>query len=746
MRVLISLAVLLVVIAGIGAWIVSQAGSGAYGELVEAGVPEARSLDTASVEARDAAQAATAGVLRLHRPKQILFGDLHVHSSFSVDAFQLTLPMTGGEGAHPVADACDFARFCSNLDFWSINDHAASLTPRRWQETVETIRRCDEIGGAGEQRDLVSFLGWEWTQMGSTPDNHYGHKNVVLRDLEDDAIPARPIAARPPDGVPSPFDVNRGGTLRQGLGAFAIEGGHDLIAMMSELTASDRCPDDVGVRELPGDCMESVQTPGELFAKLDEWGHAATVIPHGTVWGMYSPPGSSWTKQLSPDQHDPERQRLLEIYSGHGNAEEYRPWKAVEIADDGTRTCPAPSENYTPSCWQTGEVIRSRCEAEGASAADCDARAAEARQLFVDADRNAGAWVIPGLSAEELLDAGQCRDCFQPAFNYRPQSSAQAILALGRPDAEAGARSFRFGFIASSDNHTGRAGTGYKEVDRLEFTDARMGRAGTSFLVEPWRREPAARAERFDAMGPVPNVAFFEGERGGSYFYTGGLAAVHAADRERGAIFDALERRETYGTSGPRILLWFDLLDPNAPGGRWPMGSEVAIQGAPTFRVRAAGSFEQKPGCPDTTTAALSRERLEALCRGECYHPSETRRPITRIEVVRIRTQLGADEASAPLIEDPWQRFDCRGDQEGCEVVFSDPEFAEDDRETSYYVRAIEAASPTISADPYGCRDAGPEGCTQVDACFARADDDDCTAPDEHRAWSSPIFLSPASS
>ncbi|MEM9175412.1 MAG: DUF3604 domain-containing protein [Myxococcota bacterium] len=745
MKILVPFVVLLVVLAGAGAYVLTQAGQGAYGELVAAGEPAPRSVDAASVEARSAAQAATADALRVYAPKQILFGDLHVHSSFSVDAFQLTMPMTGGEGTHPVADACDFARFCANLDFWSINDHAASLTPRRWRETIETMRRCDAIGGAGGERDLVSFLGWEWTQMGSTPDNHYGHKNVILRDLEDGAIPTRPIAARPPDGVPSPFDVDRGGQLLQGVGAFAIEGGHDLIAMMDELASVERCPDDVPVRDLPEDCMESVQTPGELFAKLDDWGQAATVIPHGTVWGMYSPPGSSWAKQLDPAQHDPARQRLIEIYSGHGNAEEFRRWKAVEIADDGTRSCPTPSAEYTPTCWQAGEVIRSRCEAEGGAAAACETRAAEARQFFVDADRNAGAWVVPGLEAAALLDAGQCRDCFQPAFNYRPQSSAQAILALGRPGAEEGARAFRFGFIASSDNHTGRAGTGYKEVERLEFTDARMGRAGTSVLVDPWRREPAAQAERFDPMGPVPNVAFFEGERGGSFFYTGGLAAVHASQRERGAIFEALERRETYGTSGPRILLWFDLLDPNAPGGRWPMGSERTIQGAPTFRVRAAGSFEQQPGCPDATTGALSAERLQKLCRGECYHPSEVRRPIRRIEVVRVRTQRGADESLAPLIEDPWRRFACDGDREGCEVVFSDTEFAQDARDTSYYVRAIEGATPTISADPYGCRDAGPEGCTEIDACFARPDDDDCTAPDEHRAWSSPIFVAPTS-
>src|ERR1700690_3642695 len=79
--------------------------------------------------------------------KQILFGDLHVHTTFSPDAFIRSLPMLGGEGAHPPADACDFARFCSGLDFWSINDHAEASTPRRWRETREAMRQCNAVSG-----------------------------------------------------------------------------------------------------------------------------------------------------------------------------------------------------------------------------------------------------------------------------------------------------------------------------------------------------------------------------------------------------------------------------------------------------------------------------------------------------------------------------------------------------------------------------------------------------------------------
>ena len=104
------------------------------------------------------------------------------------------MPILQGEGAHPIADACDYARYCSGLDFWSINDHAESITPARWQETQDAIRQCNAIAGDPQNPDMVSFLGWEWTQIGDTPENHYGHKNVVLRDTEADKVPRRPIA------------------------------------------------------------------------------------------------------------------------------------------------------------------------------------------------------------------------------------------------------------------------------------------------------------------------------------------------------------------------------------------------------------------------------------------------------------------------------------------------------------------------------------------------------------------------
>ena len=87
------------------------------------------------------------------------------------------------------------------------------------------------------------------------------------------------------------------------------------------------------------------------------------------------------------------------------------------------------------------------------------------------------------------------------------------------------------------------------------------------------------------------------------------------------------------------------------------------------FRVK--GSFKQKPGCPDYAHGAMSKERLEKLCRGECYNPTDERHQITRIEVVRIKPQARPDEPVGPLIEDPWKRFDCAPSPDGCVVEFT---------------------------------------------------------------------------
>ncbi|MCQ6468445.1 hypothetical protein NPN14_24780, partial [Vibrio parahaemolyticus] len=73
-----------------------------------------------------------------------------------------------------------------------------------------------------------------------------------------------------------------------------------------------------------------------------------------------------------------------------------------------------------------GEIIRERCA--GASPDECERRVSEARLLYLKGGAS-GHHTVPGATVEDWRDCGQCRDCFQPAFSYRPGNAAQAVLA-----------------------------------------------------------------------------------------------------------------------------------------------------------------------------------------------------------------------------------------------------------------------------------------------------------------------------
>ncbi len=708
---------------------------------------EGKRRPASATDAVASAQRTTATVLaetagKKATPKQILFGDLHVHTTFSTDAFFMSLPILEGEGAHPPADACDFARYCSALDFWSITDHAEALTPARWADTREMVRQCNELAGDPADPDLVTYLGWEWTQVGLTPEGHYGHKNVILLDTEDGEIPRRPVAAGSFTGNAMRSDVG----LRQKIGMPLLDWPNrqrywDLFEYLRETRETPRCATGVDSRELPDDCMEYAETPAELFEKLDQWGSESLVIPHGTTWGLYTPQGTSLDKQLAGPEHDPDRQRLIEVFSGHGNSEEFRRWRAVETVESGHRVCPEPWPGYEPCCWRAGEIIRSRCDDPESEL--CEKRVETARRQFLEAGAT-GRMTVPTDDLAEWGDCGQCQDCFAPSYQYRPGNSAQYAMAISNFDDPGEPRRFRFGFMASSDNHSARPGTGYKEYKRRMMTEAAgsISKAWSQRILEP--DEPTDESIPFNpATTDRLPVQFMDFERGSSFFLTGGLIAVHSPGRDRHSIWSAMQTREVYGTSGPRILLWFDLL--NSTDGEVPMGTEAKVDGAPRFRVRAAGSFKQAPGCPDYATSALKPERLERLCRGECYNPTDERHRIERIEIVRIRPQIYAGEPVATLIDDPWKVVECPPGPEGCVVEFSDEEATGADRETLYYARALQQPTPAVNVAGLRCIARDDQGiCTEVEPCYGdyRTDfSDDCLAGNNERAWSSPIFV-----
>lgn len=680
--------------------------------------------------------------------KTVLFGDLHVHTSYSIDAYVFALPLFGGEGARPPADACDFARHCAAVDFFSINDHAEAMTPERWTATQDSIRACNERAGDPADPDLVAFVGYEWTQAGPTPETHYGHKNVIFQGLTSEELPARVITSLPNGtldraqgiGIVAAFEW----LPRLGAGVYG-----DFLWWIRRMSQVPDCATGVDSRLLPADCRENAETPDELFEKLRQQALDPLVIPHGLAWGVHAPPGSTIDNQLTRAGHDAELQRLIEVYSGHGNSEEFRSYPEHVVDASGAPVCAPPTADYLPCCWRAGEIVRARCG--DLSDAACEANVEEARRLTLAAGVEPHR-VLPDTTPEDWLDCDQCRDCFKPAMNLRPGESAQyaaAVSNFAEPEPDGDPLRFRFGFIGSSDNHSSRPGTGYKQYARREMTDSR-GMASPFYegltrryvrgsQNDPQRAQPAPKEERgFRGLLDV--------ERGASFMYPGGLVAVHSRDRTRESIWQALQSREVYATSGPRILLWFDLL--NAGPEPRPMGSEVEMREPPRFRVRALGSLEQAPGCPEESLAALGAERLALLCRGECYRPSDRRRAITAIEVVRIRPQQRPGEPVAPLIEDPWRTLSCDPDSRtGCTVEFEDPEFETAGREHVYYVRALEEPSMAVNAAnqrPERDDEGNTIRTTPCHGGYRTPFGDDCLAPVQERAWSSPIYVDPS--
>ena len=711
-----------------GGWFGSEHGAG---EIAGKAIP-------ADVIAARAASTAPDGGTR-----QILFGDLHVHTTISADAFQLALPLLGGAGTHPLADACDYARYCSALDFWASTDHAESITPKRWKIVKDAVRACQKVAGDDANPDLVSFIGFEWTQVGRTPELHYGHHNVIFRDLDDAKVSARPIAAGDRDSASrlaagiSPLVPLRDFANRQAY--------FDFNRFMTATREVPSCDPNTPSDKLGADCIEWAGRPGELIRKLlDEQKLSPLIIPHGSSWGLSTPPGANWAKALGPDERA-DKIPLIEVYSGHGNSEEYRSWSEVVSGADGARTCPPPTANFKPGCWRAGELIEERCLKAKLDTKECAARAAKARQDYVDMN-SAGHLAVPGATPEDWLDSGQCTDCFLPAMNYRPGKSVQAAIASTHFDDAAQATRFHWGFIGSSDTHGARPGTGYKQVARRGNTDTRGP------IDADWRalmlpsadvddEDPHSQSIPPDQLLKLGGLRTREVERQGGFFTTGGLAAVHTDGRSREAIWDGLQRREVYATSGQKILLWFNAVDKD--GAKTAMGGRVSATAAPTFEVRAIGAFKQKPGCPEFAKAGLDENRIKKICSGECDNPSDERSLITRIEVVKIRPQATKGESLAGLIQDRFIVHQCKPDANGCTFTFTDPDFAAGKRDALYYVKAIQEAEPMINADPLKCERDASGKCVKVNLCYGdyRSGADDCTAPAEPRAWSSPVYV-----
>ncbi len=126
--------------------------------------------------------------------------------------------------------------------------------------------------------------------------------------------------------------------------------------------------------------------------------------------------------------------------------------------------------------------------------------------------------------------AAKTRDMLQ--FEYA-RSALKSGLAL---EQKLGVNPFKFGLIGSSDAHTGLAAM---EED--------------NFFGKTAPQEPSPeRMTKTFFDNPATGVKVMDWEVSAS-----GFAAVWATENTRAALFDAMQRRETYATTGPRMIVRF---------------------------------------------------------------------------------------------------------------------------------------------------------------------------------------------
>jgi hypothetical protein len=279
-----------------------------------------------------------------------------------------------------------------------------------------------------------------------------------------------------------------------------------------------------------------------------------------------------------------------------------------------------------------------------------------------------------------------------------------------------GVNPYRFGFIGSTDTHNATPG----DVEEYSYQGCCASKD--------------ARPE--DRLSPTP---YFAG-RPDAMRNPGGLVGVWAEENARDALFDAIGRRETFATSGPRLTPRFfggwdlpdDLCERNdgvAQGYRSgvPMGSVLtpseSRERAPVFAAMVA----RDPGVRGHPGGLLDRLQIVKIWYAEEGGFHQEVHDIAG----RVADDPGAESASVDLstCEPRGAGYD-----ELC-AVWRDPDF-DASRAAIYYLRAIENPSCRWSwRECLGIREAErPSTCN----------DPEIPRVIQERAWTSPIWFEPS--
>jgi len=275
-----------------------------------------------------------------------------------------------------------------------------------------------------------------------------------------------------------------------------------------------------------------------------------------------------------------------------------------------------------------------------------------------------------------------------------------------------GVNPYQLGFVGSTDTHLGAAGA-VEEKDYIGHGDA-----GVSAK---------------DAVPPgLPDVLANN---------PGGLAVLWAQENSRDGLFEALRRRETYGTSGSRIVSRFfagwdypeELCSrpdriAQAYAGGVPMGGELRAGGdgrKPTFLVAAS----QDSGTPESPGTPL--QRLQII-KGWITSSGDYREKVF---------DVAGDPRNGAYVDTQTCVTQGKGFAQLC-AIWTDEDF-QPGEQAYYYSRVVENPSCRWSQRICAAR---AVDCTKPDTIEEGLEG--CCAPEhqrviQERAWSSPIWHIP---
>lgn len=640
--------------------------------------------------------------------KNPYFGDLHIHTSFSMDAAQfgtiktpfdayqfakgepLPLPPYDKNG-----DSQRIIQLDRPLDFAGITDHSEFLA-----ETSLCFNRnsllyygayCAIMRGTPEGNspiDSIAFvlgLGGASIPGGKLPLSICKlHPELCDKRLNDAWYEVQNAAQQAYDNSESCSFTSFVGY--EWTGSPLLNNQHRNVIFRNDV-----------VSESPISYFDAAK-PEHLWAGLDadcthkDNGCEVLTIPHnsnlggGTMFQPYTEHKNPYSPELAAQRQRMEP--LVEIYQHKG---------ASECISDAS----APFASNDEFCGFE-LLLPNICHGDGNDAPDCK----------------------PLCSNSIIPIGGFTGICIEPSDFVR------GALREGLSEqARIGVNPFKYGFIGSTDTHNATPGS----VEERDF----QGHVGEndSTLENRIGLAEAADNELAQAFSDLLGFATLKG------YSPGGLAVVWAEQNSRHAIFDNMQQRETYATSGPRIITRFfggwDLPEDLCQAADFvaqgydlgvPMGGDLPAGGhqnqAPAFAVSAfmdAGTA-RFPGTP--------LQRIQIVKgwedKGETFE--------------QVYEVAGDPESNAGVNTQTCETYG-EGFSSLCKV-WRDPDF-DPQQNAFYYARILE--NPTCRWSRLQCNATMAEqqlSCADIDENHPLAACCDGSIPDtiQERAWTSPIW------